>query len=47
MVINLKNEKFKTNLDSSSLKSYDIKNHINAIKEIFKNQYMLINCLMN
>ena len=25
MVINLKNEKFKTNLDSSSLKSYDIK----------------------
>lgn len=30
------NEKFKTNLDSSSLKSYDIKNHIDAIKEIFK-----------
>lgn len=33
------NEKFKTNLDSSSLKSYDIKNHMDAVKEIFKSIY--------
>lgn len=34
------NEKFKTNLDSSSLKSYDIKNHTEAVKEIFKSIYV-------
>lgn len=38
-ITNIINEKFKTNLDSSSLKSYDIKNHIDAIKEIFKSIY--------
>jgi hypothetical protein len=46
MVINLKNEKFKTNLDSSSLKSYDIKIILMLLKK-YLNQYMLINCLMN
>lgn len=38
-ITNIINEKFKTNLDSSSLKSYEIKNHIDAIKEIFKSIY--------
>lgn len=38
-ITNIINEKFKTNLDSSSLKSYDIKNHMDAVKEIFKSIY--------
>lgn len=33
------NEKFKTNLNGSSLKAYDIRNHIDAVKEIFKSIY--------
>lgn len=38
-ITNIINEKFKTNLNSSSLKSYDIKNHIEAVNEIFKSIY--------
>ena len=33
------NEKFKTNLNDSSLKDYEIKNHIDAVEKIFKSIY--------
>lgn len=38
-ITNIINEKFKTNLNGSSLIDYDIRNHIDAVKEIFKSIY--------